>query len=100
MSHGEKRAHRRLVVRHTVRVRLQDGLQLDGTVENLGRLGALITTNDLEGLLDVGEHITLVIETGAQPVEVTGEVLRLDQEFAEGEIRRTFAVKFDEAIEP
>ena len=100
MSEGEKRAHRRAVVRHTVRVTLPGGHELDGTVENLGQLGALITTADLEGHLDVGERITMAIDVaGASRVEVQGEVLRLEQEFAEGEVRRTFAVRFDDAIE-
>jgi len=96
----EKRAHERIAVRYPVRILVGDAEAISGTVENLGVLGALISTVELEPHLDVGSRLQLTIAiSGAGPVDVAGEVLRVDQEFFSGEIRRTFAVRFDEAIE-
>ena len=96
MAAGEKRAHARSNVRYACRVRLAEGRVLDGCVENLGVLGALVSTSDLEAGFDVGDHVGLTIEVPEHgPVDVEGEVLRLEQEFAAGDIRRAFAVRFN-----
>ena len=96
----EQRAHERVVVRYPVKVRIGER-EIAGTVENLGVLGALVSTIELDPPLDVGHRISLTIAVSEKgPVETQGEILRVDQEFADGEIRRTFAVRFDHGIEP
>ncbi|MHC4932843.1 MAG: PilZ domain-containing protein [Planctomycetota bacterium] len=95
MDGDEKRSHRRKVVRFAVRVTLEGGKVFDGMVENLGKLGALVTTSDLETPLEVGGKLDLEIEMpDGSKVETAGEILRLDQEFSQGEIRRALAVRF------
>ena len=98
MAAEERRSHERLLVRYPVRVRVPGGQVLDGTVENMGGLGALVSTADLEAHFDVGDHVTLDVAVPGQPVSVVGEVLRLEQEFSGGDIRRIFAVRFDEPV--
>lgn len=96
----EKRAHERQVVRFPVRVRLDEGAELTGRVENLGALGAFVLTDDLEQPIEVGDHVTLSIQVpDRNPFDVAGQVLRVDQEFAEGQIRRSFAVRFAHEVD-
>jgi hypothetical protein len=96
----EKRAHERRSVRYAVRIRLSDGRRIDGCVENLGPLGAFVSTSDLEAHLEIGDHVALEIDLGGdrEPAEAHGEVLRLEQEFSAGDIRRSFAVRFNESF--
>lgn len=98
MAGEERRAHERLLVRYPVRVRVPGGRAFDGTVENMGGLGALVSTPDLEAPFDVGDHVHLDVAVPGRPVSVDGEVLRLEQEFSGGDIRRVFAVRFDEPV--
>ena len=96
----EKRAHERTVVRYAAQIRVGDAEAISGMVENLGALGALVSTAELEPHLDVGTQLELTIAVSDKgQVEVAGQVRRVDQEFADGEIRRTFAVLFDDEIE-
>ena len=96
----EKRAHERLVVRYRVEIRLGASNPIPGRVENLGTLGAFVTTLELEPHIEVGDLVELVIWVPEkEPFTVAGQVLRLDQEFAEGDIRRAFAVKFAHGVE-
>ena len=95
----EKRQHDRAVVRYPVRSRVGEAA-ISGTVENLGALGALISTVELEPHLEVGSGLDLTITIADQgAVEVSGQILRVDQEFVGGEVQRAFAVRFDRAIE-
>ncbi len=99
MSGPEKRAHERIAVRFTALVGAPSGKTLSGTVENLGVLGALIATPDLETPLDVGDRVTVSVERpGRESIDVAGKILRLDQEFFGGDIRRAFAVRFEEEV--
>ena len=95
----DKRAHERAVTDLAVTVRGSGGAVLKGTVENLGSLGALVSTLDLEAALDVGDKVTLVLQARGRTVEAEGEILRLEQEFAAGDIRRAFAVRFTEPVD-
>ena len=96
----EKRAHERAATDLSVTVRTSGGAVLKGTVENLGTLGALVSTPDLEAALDVGDEVTVSLRNAAgEVVEVEGEILRLEQEFAAGDIRRAFAVRFAEPLD-
>ena len=95
MDGDEKRSHKRQVVHFAARVTLPGGKAFDGMVENLGKLGALVTTADLETPLEVGGSLDLAIERpDGSEVAAKGEILRLDQEFSAGEIRRTLAIRF------
>jgi hypothetical protein len=83
-----------------VQVRSASGGEFDGKVENLGALGALVSTPDLEVAIVVGDQVTLVIEMPDRgPIEAVGEVLRLEQEFTGHDIRRSFAVRFEEEVQ-
>ena len=100
MSEAEKRAHDRLRVRYFVRIEMDDGAAFEGVVENLGALGVLVTTPEIEVPLEPGTRVKLSITLSDDTLlEVKGAILRIDQELAEGEIRRALAVRFDEALE-
>jgi hypothetical protein len=95
MAGQEQRAHERTAVAFPALIRTASGTEFDGKVENLGALGALVTTPDLDVVIVVGAEVTLVIETADRgSVEAVGEVLRLEQEFTGSDIRRSFAVRF------
>lgn len=94
MAGPERRSHGRERVDFPVRIRIASGEEFDGVVDNLGDLGALVATANLEAALDVGATVTLRIDTGKGVVVAEGEVLRIEQEFAEGDIRLSFAVRF------
>ncbi len=96
----EKRQHERVVARYPVQICVGEEATISGTVENLGALGALISTVELEPPLDIGSELDLTIAvSGKGAIEVSGKILRVDQEFVDGEVRRAFAVRFDQAIE-
>jgi hypothetical protein len=99
MGSPDKRAHERKALRRATTVRNPAGAELEATVENVGALGALISTEDLETALAVGDRVSLRLGIDDEEHEVAGEILRLDQEFVEGDIRRTFAVKFDDPVD-
>jgi len=100
MAGQEQRAHHRTAVTLPVLVRVASGSELSGKVENLGALGALVTTSDLEVAIVVGDQVTLVIDTPDRgQVEAAGEVLRLEQEFTGTDIRRSFAVRFADEVQ-
>lgn len=94
MTGPERRQQRRERVDFPVRIRIASGEEFDGIVDNFGVNGALVNTPNLEAALDVGAPVTLRIDTGKGVVEAEGEVLRIEQEFAEGDIRLSFAVRF------
>jgi hypothetical protein len=95
MAEPERRQQGRERVDYPVRIRLDTGEEFDGVVDNLGANGALIVTPNLEAALDVGSRVALSIDTGKGTAATEGEVLRIEQEFAEGDIRLAFAVRFD-----
>lgn len=98
MSEAERRQQRRDRVDYPVRIRLDSGEEFLGVVDNLGLQGALVVTPSLEMALDVGAQVTLKIDTGKGTVEAQGEVLRIEQEFSEGDIRLAFAVRFAQPL--
>ncbi|MFQ5844066.1 MAG: PilZ domain-containing protein [Planctomycetota bacterium] len=91
----ERRAYERARVQYQARARCDDGRELLATVENLGGLGALLATADLDVALEPGESVALEIEIPDRgPVAVRGEILRVEQELTGGEVRRAIAVRF------
>jgi hypothetical protein len=100
MSSDERRAHERAVTQLPVEIENSAGRVLEGVIENIGEYGVFVSTGDLESSLESGARVILRFQLpSGEAVERAGEVLRLDQEFSGGDIRRSFAVKFDEAID-
>lgn len=99
MTGDERRAFERHAVQATARVTLPSGTELECRVENLGELGVYLSTSELDGVIEVGDQVRVVVSRDSGTVERSGEVLRHDQEFAGGEIRRAFAVRFDASID-
>jgi len=100
MGGEEKRSHPRTDVDLPAQVTTPSGASVSCQVENLGRLGALLSTPEFEGALAVGDRVRVVIDRGAAgSVEARGKVLRVDQEFFAGDIRRSMAVRFDEELD-
>ena len=80
MADEERRANERVAADITAQVRLGSGTVLDARIENMGELGVYISTADLEGVIEVGDRVTIAFERGGDTVEKVGEVLRHDQE--------------------
>ena len=99
MAGPERRSQRRERVDYPVRIRAGGEEPFDGVVDNLGTHGALIVTSHLEAALDVGATVSLEFDMGSGPMTVDGEVLRIEQEFAEGDVRLAFAVRFERPID-
>jgi hypothetical protein len=99
MSGDDRRAFERFDAQHPARATLPSGAELECRVENIGELGVYLSTADLDGVIEVGDVVTVALERNGVTLERKGEVLRHDQEFTSGEIRRSFAVRFAEPIE-
>jgi len=81
---------------NAARVEVEGAGAFDAVVENLGAMGALLASSDIEVPMEAGARVRLAIAMGARgTVTVPGEVVRADQELAGSEIRRFFAVRFD-----
>ena len=99
MSGDERRAFERFDTSLPARVTLPSGAEIECRVENIGELGVYLSTAELDGAIEDGDRLTVFVERDGKTIERTGEVLRHDQEFTGGEIRRSFAVRFDKPIE-
>ena len=99
MSGDERRAVERLDTQLPARATLPSGAEIECRVENIGELGVYLSTADLDGVIEVGDTVTVNIVRDGTKIDRSGQVLRHDQEFTSGEIRRSFAVRFDEPIE-
>jgi len=98
MTGDDRRAFERIDARLPARVILSSGKELEGRVENVGELGVYLSTTELDGVIEVGDKVTVSYDHAGNRVERTGEVLRHDQEFSGGEIRRAIAVRFDDSV--
>ncbi len=99
MVPGEKREHARVTVNYPARVEVEGAGAFDAVIENVGSMGALLASSDIEVPMESGTFVQLVIAMGALgEVRVRGEVVRSDQELAGADIRRIFAVRFDTPI--
>ena len=94
MSGEERRAHERESVTIEARLRLASGKELPARIENIGEFGAYVSTAELDGSIEVGDIVQLLHDSADGEVERSGEVLRHDQEFTGGEIRRAVAIRF------
>lgn len=75
---------------------------VEGRVENIGEGGAFFVTDTLEGVVVEGDRTELYVEDipDSAPVRLPGLVLRVERYFQEGEILRTFAIRFDAPYHP
>jgi len=99
MSGDERRAFQRFDAGIPARVVLRSGTGIECRIENVGELGAYVSTADLDGVIEVGDRVAVSFVRAGTDIEREGEVLRHDQEFTGGEIRRSFAIRFDEPIQ-
>ena len=96
MTGDERRAFERIDARLPARVTLGSGKEFDARIENVGELGLYLSTGELDGTIEVGVKVTVAFDHAGKRIERTGEVLRHEQEFTGGEIRRALAIRFDE----
>ena len=94
MSDEDRRAHVRISVIIEAKLHLASGGELPARIENIGEFGAYVSTDKLDGLIEVGDKVTLSYEQNGKRFDRPGEVLRHDQEFTGGEIRRAVAIRF------
>ena len=99
MSGDERRAYERFDAALPARATLPSGAEVECRVENIGELGVYLSTADLDGVIEVGDTVRVSVVRDGVTIERDGQVLRHDQEFTSGEIRRSFAIRFDEPIE-
>lgn len=71
---------------------------LEGFVENIGEGGAFFVTDTLEGTVDVGDPLALNIYDGAP--DIRGSILRVDRYLFDGELLRSFAIRFERPYSP
>ena len=72
--------------------------QFLGSIENIGRGGAFVSTDTLEEAVSVGVSVVVVFlapESGSEQ-RLRGTVLRMQRYFHEGGLYRALAIKFDE----
>jgi hypothetical protein len=80
---------------------LQEGQRIPVRVVNIGPLGALLTTSDLEDAVLEGQRVWLrhaeIVDgvPGEKVVMTPGSVVRVDLEFAETGVSRQMAIFFD-----
>lgn len=95
---SEKRRYERKSVHYAVRVELEGGATVAGAIENLGALGVLVSTTDFETALSEGARAEVVIEAPSE-IRAAATIVRVEPEFAAGELRRALALRFDEPID-
>ena len=102
MATEEQRRSPRSSVRIPGRL-IFDWGELEGNVENLGEGGIYFVTDTWEGPVAVGDAMTAVYTFPVQPEEPRepeeqrrlAVVLRVERYFHEGELFRSFAIRFD-----
>jgi hypothetical protein len=101
---------RRRSERHPVEVPaklvLDDGVVADVVVRNLGDLGALVSTSDLEVAVREGDRALLELmefrdgHFGDHVVRRAGSVVRVEMELGERAVLRQLAIFFDGGADP
>ena len=91
----DQRRSRRTSVRTPASLIFEWG-ELEGNVENIGEGGLYFVTDTWEGPVAVGDSMTAVFSLPDQPEEQRrlAEVLRVERYFHDGELFRSFAVRF------
>jgi PilZ domain len=93
MSTGNLRRHTRTALRAKARLVYTQG-EIEGTIENIGEGGLFFVTDTLEGALAVGDEITAIYDESGEEKQRSGEILRIERYFHDGELFRAFAVRF------
>jgi hypothetical protein len=101
---------RRRAKRHAVelpgRMLLDDGVQAEVVVRNIGELGALVSLADLEVTVREGDRVTLehpeVVDgkVGKKTVRRSGAIVRVDMELVSRAVVRQLAIFFDDGPSP
>jgi hypothetical protein len=102
----DRRRSRRHPVEVPARLELDDGVEADVVIRNIGELGALVSMADLE--ISVAEGDRVIIEHpewnagkfGTKKVRRTGSVVRVDMELAQSAVLRQLAIFFDGGPSP
>jgi hypothetical protein len=101
VSQSNRRIHSRRSAR--LPARLGNGTDsVEGIVENIGEGGVFFATENLELNVEEGAAVTVSFECvrpdGAERVERTGSILRMERYFDGEHVVRAFAIRFDESI--
>ena len=72
--------------------------ELEGNVENIGQGGMYFVTDTWEGPVAVGDAMTAIFAHPEESAEQRrlAEVLRVERYFHDGELYRSFAIRFQE----
>jgi hypothetical protein len=75
---------------------------LGGVIENIGEGGAFFVTDTLEGPVTEGDELELRFVPPEEEIErvYDARVLRVDRYFHEGEVFRSFAIRFERPAAP
>jgi hypothetical protein len=96
---NERRIHPRTETRLRTTLRCASA-EIEGVVENVGAGGVFFSTGDLEAALDVGAAVVVALHLEDGRVsDSPGVVLRSERYFDGADVRRSFAVKFDEELD-
>ena len=98
MASDERRAHERKRADISVHVTLTDDATFEGRIENIGEYGVFFTSTNLDSSIEAGDKLALRFQYKGTDFERDGSVVRIDQEFSAGEVRRSIAIRFDIAI--
>ncbi len=98
MTSDERRAHERKRADLPVHGTLTGGATMEGRIENIGEYGVFFTSTDLDCSIEAGDRMSLRFRYQDSDFERDGIVVRIDQEFAAGEVRRSIAIRFEVPI--
>jgi hypothetical protein len=102
----ERRRARRHEVEIPARLLLDDGVETDVVIRNIGDLGALVSVSDLEVPVHEGDRAVLEHPEmkGNKPsrrkVRRSGAVVRVDMELVARAVLRQLAIFFDDGPSP
>jgi hypothetical protein len=102
----ERRRARRHDVEIPARLVLDDGVETDVVIRNIGDLGALVSVSDLEVPVHEGDRAILEhpqmqgAKPGRRMIRRTGAIVRVDMELASRAVLRQLAIFFDDGPAP
>jgi hypothetical protein len=102
----DRRRSRRHEVRIPARLVLDDGVETEVVIRNIGDLGALVSVSDLEVPVHEGDRAILEhpemrgSRPGKRTVRRTGAIVRVDMELAARAVLRQLAIFFDDGPSP
>jgi hypothetical protein len=101
----DRRRSKRLAVEIPARLLLDDGVEAEVVVKNIGDLGALLSLSDLEVTVREGDRSILDYpdpssKSGKKRLRRSGAVVRVDMELVSRAVVRQLAVFFDDGPSP